>query len=103
MWKLTEVSKPGQVELSLFGQKIVLKHRAEDPELVDRVVGLVNLKVKEAQARVPKGSAPHHITLVALLDLAAEYLQAKSRTEVFKDEVDRKSTELMSWIETELK
>jgi hypothetical protein len=96
-------AKSGSVELSLFGQKIVLKHRAEDPELVGRVVELVTLKVKEAQARVPKGSAPHHIALVALLDLAAEYLQAKSRTEEFKLEVDRKSADLMNWIETELK
>lgn len=95
--------KAGQVELSLFGQKIVLKHRAEDPALVEQVVELVNLKVKEAQARVPKGSAPHQIALVALLDLSAEYLKAKLRTEDFKHEVDRKCDELMNWIETELK
>jgi cell division protein ZapA (FtsZ GTPase activity inhibitor) len=96
-------SKANQIELSLFGQKIVLKHRAEDPELVDQVVALVTRKVKDAQARVPKGSAPHHVALVALLDLSAEYLQAKSRTEKFKDEIDLKSSELAAWIEKELK
>ena len=37
-------SKPGHIELSLFGQKLVLKHRADDPELVEQVVKLVQLK-----------------------------------------------------------
>lgn len=92
-----------KIELSLFGQKIVLKHREQDPKLVAQAVSLVEQKIKEAQTRTPKGSAPHHVAVVALLDLAAEYLQAKSRTEDFKREVDRKSSELMSWIETELK
>ena len=95
--------KPNQIELSLFGQKIFLKHRTRDPALVEQVVALVNAKVREAQTRSPEGSAPHHVALVALLDLAAEYIQAKSRTDDFKREIDRKSTELRTWIETELK
>jgi cell division protein ZapA (FtsZ GTPase activity inhibitor) len=94
--------KGGNIELSLFGQKIVLKHQADDPELVGQVVAMVNQKIKEVQSRA-KGAAPHQVTLLALMDLAAEYIQAKSRTEDFKREVDAKSAQLMSWIETELK
>lgn len=97
------MSKPtNSIELKLFGQKIALKHKADDPELVRRTVSLVTAKIAEAQAKVPKGSAPHYVSLIALLELAAEYLQAKDRTEEFKRDVDRKSAEIRGWIETEL-
>jgi cell division protein ZapA (FtsZ GTPase activity inhibitor) len=92
----------GQLELQLFGQKIRLKHKAassEDPELVERIVKLVQKKVKEAEARAPVAAAPHHVAVIALLDLAAEYLQAKARTEDFKREVDLKSAALVAWAE----
>lgn len=60
-------------------------------------------RLKKPRGCTPKGSAPHHVAVMALLDLAAEYLQAKSRTEDFKREVDRKSSELMALLETEPK
>jgi hypothetical protein len=96
-------AKSGQIELALFGQKIVLKHRAQDPELAAAAAGLVTQKVKDAQSRVGKGSAPHHIAVIALLDLAAEYLQAKSRTEELLRDFDAKSGELKRLIDEAMK
>jgi hypothetical protein len=98
--KPTKPAKP--IELALFGQRIVLKASAGDPELVKRTVDLVTSRIEEAQSKA-KGAAPHHVTLLALMDLAAEYLQAKDRTADFKKQVDAKSARLMDWIETELK
>ena len=95
-------SKPAPIEINLFGQKIVLKANADDPALVARVVELVTKKIKETEART-KGAAPHQISLLALMDMAAEYLMAKERTEQLQHEVDEKSSELLSWIETEFK
>jgi hypothetical protein len=101
--KRTEPS--AQLELSLFGQKIRLKRKApstsgtDDPELVEQVVKLVQKKVKEAEARAPSNAAPHYVAVMALLDMAGEYLQAKARTEEFKREVEFKSAELVAWIE----
>jgi len=104
------LSKPTSqpIELSLFGQKIRVKRRvppdsddvAESPELVDQVVKLVQKKVKEAESRSALGAAPHYIAIVALLDLAAEYLKAKARTEDFKKDVELKTAELLAVLET---
>lgn len=97
----------GSVELTLFGQKIVLRHKAEgeaDAAIVGEVMAIVSDKIKQAQSRAPKGSAPHHVTLLALMDLASEYLQAKSRTQEYQREMEAQSASLLtaieSWIDT---
>jgi cell division protein ZapA (FtsZ GTPase activity inhibitor) len=88
-------------ELNVFGQKIVLKHKLGDPKLVQQVIALVTSKIEEAQSRT-KAAPPHQVTLLALMDLAAEYIQAKERTEEFRQQVDAKSIEIQRWIDTEL-
>jgi cell division protein ZapA (FtsZ GTPase activity inhibitor) len=94
------MAKSGNVELHVFGQRIVLKHRADNPELVARVVELVSAKIGEAERKAP-GSAPHQVALVALMDLAAEYIQAKERTLEFKREVDAKTGQILEWVKAE--
>lgn len=83
-----------QISLTAFGQKITLKHRADDPAVVTEAVAIVEKGLRTALDRVPKGAAPHHVALVALLDLAAEYVQARSRTEAFKQDLEKKAAEL---------
>ncbi|MGZ3709962.1 MAG: cell division protein ZapA, partial [Bdellovibrionota bacterium] len=70
-------------------------------DLVRDVVELVQAKLKDAEKRV-KGSAPHQIVLLALLDLAEEYVTARKRTGEFKKKVDEKSQLLLGLIEAEL-
>ena len=94
-------SKTQSVEIRLAGQKIVLKASESDPELVREIVELVSVKIKNAEKR-GKGTSPHQIALVALLDLAEEYVKAKRRTSAFKREINDRSDHLMKILESEL-
>ena len=89
------------IELNVFGQKLFLKHKEQDPQLVKQVVELVTGKIEQAQSRA-KTAPPHQVTLLALMDLAAEYIQAKERTREFKEQIDEKSVAIQKWIDTEL-
>ena len=70
--------------------------------MIRQVLQLVSLKVSEAEKR-SKGAAPHQIALLALLDLAEEYIKAKKRTLDFKQQLDDKSSKLLSLVEAEFK
>jgi cell division protein ZapA (FtsZ GTPase activity inhibitor) len=93
-------SKPQSVEIKLAGQKIVLKASEADPELVREIVELVSVKIKNAEKR-GKGNSPHQVALVALLDLAEEYIKAKRRTFAFKREMNDRSENLMKILDSE--
>jgi cell division protein ZapA (FtsZ GTPase activity inhibitor) len=94
--------KQQTTEVKLLGQKIILKSSESDPELVKQVVQLVTMKLSEAEARC-RGSAPHQVALVALLDLAEEYLKAKKRTLEYKRQLDDKTEKLLGLVEAEFK
>jgi cell division protein ZapA (FtsZ GTPase activity inhibitor) len=83
-----------------LGQRIVLKSSETDPEVIKQVLSLVSDKLTEAEGR-SRGTAPHQIALLALLDLAEEYVKAKRRTLDFKQQVDDKSNQLLNLIEAE--
>jgi len=94
----SEKSKGSTAEIRLLGQKIALKCSAEDPALpglVDETVELVSVLLRNAEMR-SKSKVPHQVVLLALLDLAEEYLRAKRRTVVFKRQVMEKSQKLLS-------
>lgn len=90
------------IEVQLKGQKIALKSTGSDPELVREVLNLVSSRLKEAEGR-GKGAAAHQVVLLALLDVAEEYVRAKRRTAEYREQVDRKASQLLSLLETELK
>jgi len=95
------VSKSQTVEVRLSGQKIVLKTaESVDPSQVKAVMELVTQRIGAVEAR-NSNLAPHHTALLALVDLAEEYLAAKRRTENFKQEISSKSSQLLSLIEPE--
>ncbi len=91
--------KQQSYELRLCGQKIHLKAPAENQEVADQVLELVSRKLKEAESRVPRTTAPHQVTLLALLDLAEDYIKAKQKTVEFKKRVGAKSAHLLGLIE----
>lgn len=95
--------KQQAIEIKLLGQKIALKTSEVDPALTSQIVTLVQNRIKDAEQRAPKISAPHQIMLLALLDLAEEYILAKKRTTEFKQRVDEKSSHLLGLIDSESK
>lgn len=95
-------SRTHAVEARLLGQKLVLKTTEADAALVQEVLDLAKGKLDEASVR-SKGAAAHQVALLALLDLAEEYLKAKRRTQEHLARVDDKSSQLLKMIEAELK
>jgi cell division protein ZapA (FtsZ GTPase activity inhibitor) len=96
------MTKAQTTEVKLLGQRLVLKVSESDPEITRQVLQLVTMKLSEAETR-SRGAAPHQIALVALLDLAEEYIKAKKRTLDFKRQLDDKSSKLLNLVETEFK
>ena len=94
--------KSSTTEVRLLGQRIVLKSSETDPEVVREIVQLSTLKLTESEAR-NRGAAPHQIALMALLDLAEEYVRAKTRTIDFKQQVENQTTQLLGLVEADLK
>lgn len=89
-------------EIRLLGQRIVLKANDKDPELIQEVIHLVSQRLNEAEVRT-KGNVPHQVALVALLDLAEEYIQAKKRTIEYQQQLEGYTQNLVDLVEAELK
>jgi cell division protein ZapA (FtsZ GTPase activity inhibitor) len=89
------------LEVTLLGQRIVLKSSETDPEMIQQVLQIVSAQLSEAESR-SKGMAPHQVVLLALLDLAEEYVKAKKRTLEFKQQIDSKSSKLLSLVEADI-
>ena len=88
------------VDVWLLGQRIALKSEGS-PELVNEVLDLVSLKIKEVEQRT-KIVVPHHVALLALLDLAEEYIQSKHKAAEYIKNLDMKTGELFNLIESEI-
>jgi cell division protein ZapA (FtsZ GTPase activity inhibitor) len=95
------VKSQNKVELSVLGKKINLRASEDDPELLAEITELVNTKIKSAERRMKSGEASQ-ILLLALMEIAEEYVKAKHRTIQFKREVGEKSEHLLGIIENEL-
>jgi hypothetical protein len=95
-------SKGLPVEIRLLGQKIALRSQG-DPDLVREVVEVVTRKIGDAERRRGKGSAAHHVALLALLDLAQEHVQARKRAGEHQTRLDLKARELSELIEAEFR
>jgi cell division protein ZapA (FtsZ GTPase activity inhibitor) len=94
---------PSALEISIQGQRIPLRARHDDPEKVQEVVELVSERLRDAEKRSKASTAPHQVALLALLDLAEEFLRVKEKTEAFKKKMSEKSERLISLLEAELK
>jgi hypothetical protein len=73
-----------------------------DPEIVRRALELAEIKIKDAERRVRSGS-PNQVALLALLDLAEDYVRAKDRATEHRDDLIRRSEKLLSIVEEQLK
>jgi cell division protein ZapA (FtsZ GTPase activity inhibitor) len=96
---------PLTTEISLLGERITLRTTDNDPEFTAEVIELVSNRLEAVEKRIQaKGlkTAPHQVTLLALLDLAEEYVRAKKRTAQYKAEIEHRCTELSNEISKEL-
>ncbi len=94
--------KENSIELTLLGEKIILKSGG-DPTMIREVVALASAKIQEAERRGKSSLPPHQIALLALLDVAEDYVYARKRAREQKEALNEKSIELFSLIEAELK
>lgn len=87
------MSSAQKVEIQLLGQKIALKASETDPQLLKEITELVGTKIKSAEKRTKSGIASQ-VLLLAMMEIAEEYVKAKHRTIHFKREVGEKSDSL---------
>ena len=95
------VKRDQSVELRFMGQKFVLKSQG-DPDTIKEVVDLATLRLTDVERRA-KGAAAHQVALLALLDLAKEYVKAKRRSQEHKKKIEKRTSELRRALGTPLK
>jgi cell division protein ZapA (FtsZ GTPase activity inhibitor) len=83
-------------EIKLCGQKIVVKSSDSDPELNKEVIELVAERITAAESRFKATKTPHQVVLLALLDLAEEYVRAKRRVSDYRSEIEERSERVAS-------
>ncbi len=76
-------------EIRFLGQKFPLRMHNTDPELADETLALVTQVLERAEGRITARAnpIPHQVMLLALLDLAEEYVQARHRSETYRAEL----------------
>lgn len=90
------------IEIPLMGQKVVLKTHA-DPRLAKEVTALVLERLAASEKRVKNANAPHLAALLALFDIAEDYVEAKRKVSEHQSELMLKMNDLEVWAESELK
>lgn len=90
-------------EITILGQRVPLRVNDPDHEAIREVIDLVSDRIRAAETRVRKNAAPHQVALLALLDLAEQYVAAKKKTGNFKARMGEKSRRLIQLLEAELR
>jgi cell division protein ZapA (FtsZ GTPase activity inhibitor) len=92
--------KTAAPEVTISGQKIVLKvPHGQSPERVTEIIALVEERLERVESRATKELPAHQVALLALLDLAGDYLSAKELTARFKSQVSERSEHLLRLLE----
>ncbi len=85
-------------EIELRGQKIPIRSQGE-PELVEETLRLARAGIRSAESRVRREQAPHHVLLLAYLELAEEYVRATRGLATYQQEVASKAESLMNLLD----
>jgi len=64
--------------MDILGERLVIRS-SEDPDFVNEVAELVKLRLQEANRRLAGTPNKNRVLLLALLDLAEEYVKSKKR------------------------
>jgi hypothetical protein len=90
-------------EIQFMGQKIQLRAPGKDAqstrEVVELVAGLLEGAEKRFDTRLTP--MPYQVVLLALLDLAEDYLEAKRKVVEHQQKIEEKTAELLKRFETE--
>jgi cell division protein ZapA (FtsZ GTPase activity inhibitor) len=97
-----EKQTPITAEIRLLGQRIPLKTTDNDPEFTAEVIELVSNRLEAVEKRLTGQKSRHQVTLLALLDLAEEYVRAKKRTAQYKSEIEARAAELEAKLQSSL-
>ncbi|MDR3608132.1 MAG: cell division protein ZapA [Oligoflexia bacterium] len=73
--------------VTILGQRIPLRVVEEDASLSAEVLALVSSRLEAAESRLKTQKNVQNVTLLALLDLAEEYVRAKRRVASFQAEL----------------
>ncbi len=90
-------------EIKILGQKIPLKTTEKDETLSNEVIALVSKRLEAAEQRLKSQRNAQNVMLLALLDLAEEYVRAKRRTASYQMEMSEKAAEISDEIQEVLK
>ena len=89
------------IKLELKGTPITLKTTA-DPNKVRQVVQIARERIESVEKKAGN-AAPHLIALLALMELAEEYVEAKSRSMDHGKRLREKTHHLFKLVEAEMK
>ncbi|MEN9723467.1 MAG: Cell division protein ZapA [Pseudomonadota bacterium] len=84
---------PAEVEVDILGERLKLR-ASEDPSLVSEVAEIVRCRLHEANRRLSGSPNKNRVLLLALIDLAEEYVKAKQRTVAHRMKVNAKLSEV---------
>lgn len=87
------------LEIKILGQKVPIKATDNDPEFTEEVISLVSKRIELAESRLKGTRLAHQVTLLALLDLAEEYVRAKRRTVDYQTEIEARATRVQSLLD----
>ena len=94
----------GSNEITILGQRIILKTSHDNPDKVREVLDLVAEKISRVESRLQtRNTAPHQVALLALLELAEEYLDASERTQDLKQKLSEKSQRLIQLLKADFR
>ncbi len=81
-----------EMEIDILGERLLIR-ASEDPNLVSEVAELVKLRLQEANRRLSGTSQKNRVLLLALLDLAEEYVKSKRRILSHRSKISAKLAE----------
>lgn len=85
------------VTLTFMGERISLKSD-NDTDLIQDIVDLATIKLSDAEKRA-SGSPSHQVALLAVLDIAEEYIRAKRRAADHRKVLAEKSERLIQLVQ----
>lgn len=89
------------IELDILGEKLLVR-ASEDPDFVNEVAELVKLRLQEAGRRLSQKEARpsrQNVLLLALLELAEEYVKSKRRSLVHRSKIGSKIAEIRTMLD----
>jgi len=88
--------------LKVLGQKVPLKTTDRDTQKIKEVLEFVQEQITKAESRCKPNSPTYQPLLLALLDLAEQYLTAKNKVGEHQAEFTRASQRISELLEKEL-